>query len=86
LLTVFTKGKFEKKHNKLYKKLFDIDLFKLCGSNGPERPLVPKFEGETPCSGRRQDREHSQVRMEVVRWTRGLTEGPTIFQEHEQMM
>ncbi|KAE9965300.1 hypothetical protein BLS_004801 [Venturia inaequalis] len=38
------KGSFDAKRNKLYKKLFDVDLFQICGSKGPERPLVPKFE------------------------------------------
>lgn len=41
---LFVKGSFDAKRNKLYKKLFDVDLFQICGSKGPERPLVPKFE------------------------------------------
>ncbi|KAF2810255.1 uncharacterized protein BDZ99DRAFT_520334 [Mytilinidion resinicola] len=38
------KGQFDAKRKKLYHKLFDVDLFQVCGPKGPERPLVPRFE------------------------------------------
>ncbi|QDS74147.1 hypothetical protein FKW77_001341 [Venturia effusa] len=39
------KGLWNAKRNELYKKLFEVDLNQMCGSQGPEpRCLVPKFE------------------------------------------
>ncbi|KAF2499483.1 hypothetical protein BU16DRAFT_579040 [Lophium mytilinum] len=38
------KGPFDFKRNRLYNKLFDVDLFQVCGPKGLEKPLVPKFE------------------------------------------
>ncbi|OCK76830.1 hypothetical protein K432DRAFT_305513 [Lepidopterella palustris CBS 459.81] len=38
------KGVFNAKRNMLYKRCFDVDIFKICGPKGPERPVVPKFE------------------------------------------
>lgn len=37
-------GPLDAKRNKLYKQLFDVDLFHICGPGGPSRPIVPKFE------------------------------------------
>ncbi|KAK5109590.1 hypothetical protein LTR85_002478 [Meristemomyces frigidus] len=38
------KGPLDAKRNKLYKQLFEVDLFNICGPHGPSRQLVPKFE------------------------------------------
>lgn len=32
------------KRNKLYKKLFEVDIKQICGSDGPERPITPEYE------------------------------------------
>ncbi|TLD34381.1 uncharacterized protein E2P81_ATG04546 [Venturia nashicola] len=41
-----SKGPWNSKRNKLYKKLFEVDLNWMCSSQGPEpRCLVPVFEG-----------------------------------------
>ncbi|KAF1954300.1 hypothetical protein CC80DRAFT_476030 [Byssothecium circinans] len=37
-------GAWTGKRNRLYKRLFHIDLQKLCGSKGAERPLTPRYE------------------------------------------
>ena len=39
-------GKWDAKRNKLYEKLFDVDIVKICGPEGPSRskPIVPKVE------------------------------------------
>ncbi|RMZ69246.1 Arsenite methyltransferase [Pyrenophora seminiperda CCB06] len=38
------KGTWTAKRNKLYERLFDIDLNHICGPKGPERPLTSKFK------------------------------------------
>ncbi|KAK7748527.1 hypothetical protein SLS53_000547 [Cytospora paraplurivora] len=37
------KGNWSAKINKLYKKLFLIDINEICSAKGPERPVTPKF-------------------------------------------
>ncbi|RYP42583.1 hypothetical protein DL767_000107 [Monosporascus sp. MG133] len=41
---VSIKGSWNAKCNKLYKKLFLVDINQLCGPNGLERPVTPKFQ------------------------------------------
>ncbi|KAG7429440.1 hypothetical protein Forpi1262_v009491 [Fusarium oxysporum f. sp. raphani] len=38
------KGMWNAKSNKLYKKLFLVDINQICGPNGPERPVTPRFK------------------------------------------
>ncbi|KAI9898034.1 hypothetical protein N3K66_006394 [Trichothecium roseum] len=38
------KGPWNAKTNKLYRKLFHTDVTQLCGKNGPERPVTPKYK------------------------------------------
>ncbi|KPM44964.1 hypothetical protein AK830_g1629 [Neonectria ditissima] len=38
------KGTWNAKSNKLYKKLFLVDINQVCGVNGPERPVTPRFK------------------------------------------
>jgi len=38
------KGTWTAKRNKLYERLFHIDLNHVCGPKGPEKPLVSKFQ------------------------------------------
>ena len=35
-------GKWDAKRNKLYEKLFDVDITKICGPTGPSKPIVPE--------------------------------------------
>ncbi|KAJ9663605.1 hypothetical protein H2201_005566 [Coniosporium apollinis] len=37
-------GKWTARRNKLYKKLFEVDINQICGPEGPERPTTPKYE------------------------------------------
>ncbi len=39
-----SKDTFDANRNSHYKKCFDIDIFKICGPKGPEKPVTPKFE------------------------------------------
>jgi len=38
------KGSWNFKRNKAYRECFEVDITKVCGPNGPGRPIVPKFE------------------------------------------
>ncbi|KAK5988135.1 hypothetical protein PT974_12275 [Cladobotryum mycophilum] len=38
------KGVWNVKTNKLYKKLFHVDINKICGPGGPESPVTPIFK------------------------------------------
>ncbi|KFY89762.1 hypothetical protein V500_05510 [Pseudogymnoascus sp. VKM F-4518 (FW-2643)] len=41
---VFRKSTWNSEKNKYYQKCFEVDVNKICGRNGPQRPIVPKFE------------------------------------------
>ncbi|KFZ11258.1 hypothetical protein V502_07649 [Pseudogymnoascus sp. VKM F-4520 (FW-2644)] len=41
---VFRKSLWNYEKNKYYQKCFEVDVNKVCGPNGPQRPIVPKFE------------------------------------------
>jgi len=34
---------FDAKRNKLYEKCFEVDMFEICGSDGPSKPIVPEY-------------------------------------------
>ncbi|MCJ1245202.1 hypothetical protein MMC30_002403 [Trapelia coarctata] len=37
------KGLWTKEINDAYEKYFEVDIFKICGGKGPQRPIVPKY-------------------------------------------
>lgn len=41
---VYLQGRWDAKRNALYKKCFDIDMFKICDAKGGMPPIVPKVE------------------------------------------
>ena len=40
----YYQGKWDDDCNKLYEKLFDVNVIEICGPTGPSKPIVPTVD------------------------------------------